>query len=216
MKAPTSPWMLTPDALRQRGAIPRYFGLGFIQVNLEGRRRLHFWVPDWPTIPGAESEFHDHRSAFVSQVLLGAVEHEMVALGVVHPTTGPRGWEVVSVSCRPGAEGQPVSQGYADILPMAAFRVEQGGRYRMFPDAFHRSRPVGPTITLVERGPEVKTHARVLRPPGSPFVCPFSLPLDEAACWERLSLLLDQDPPVWVDMEAGGEPFDPAFGTSPR
>ena len=202
---PNRPWMLTVASLRQKGARPRYFGLGFIQINLDERRRLHCWVPEWPTIPGAESEFHDHRAGFTSQVLLGAVEHQVVAMGELRPSPAPELWEVAQVSCQAGVEGKPEIQGHASVFPLASFRVQQGGEYQLSVDAFHRSRAVGPTITLVERGETIKKHALVLRRPGSPFVCPFSLAPDEAACWAHLEAMLDQDPPVWVPGMKGAD-----------
>jgi hypothetical protein len=53
------------------GAISLH-GLGFVQVQLAGNRRLHVWHPDLPRRACFESSaIHDHRFSFTSQVLIG-------------------------------------------------------------------------------------------------------------------------------------------------
>lgn len=178
--------LLDAEALRSR-APARYFGLGFIQIKLDAAVRLHFWVPDWPTIPGAETELHDHRYVFESQVLTGALEHELFVLPDVL-RTAPEGTdeEIVAVSCKPEVEGTPQILGYATPRPVATMTVRAPDRYRMDPLVLHRARPIGVTITQVTRGPQQRDSARVVRSIGAPFVCPFALPITEEMCWDRV------------------------------
>lgn len=172
--------------------LPHYFGLGFIQMKLDETWRMHVWVPDWPTIPGAEDELHDHRYGFQSHVLAGALEHELFALGMVYRLAFSDAQELVEVTCQPGQLDTPVVAGHVFPEHMGSFRVEAGQSYALGPHAFHRSRPVGPTVTLVKRGPVVKDLARVIRVPGTAFTCPFSLNTDVAVSWAKVTEIFAQ------------------------
>lgn len=183
--------LLDVTRLKALGVVPHYFGLGFIQMKLDASTRLHVWVPDWPAIPGVDTELHDHRYAFESTVLLGAMEHEVFALGPVRPEARSGDWELLSVTCQPGEEGEPQPQGFVEALEMGRFRVEQGQSYRLGEEAFHRSKTDGPTVTWLRRGPVDKPLARVLRKPGSPFVCPFSLSPSVEECWVKVAQVLE-------------------------
>lgn len=47
-------------------------GLGFLQVKLQGKQRLHIWHPELPRRSCAEfSSIHDHRFSFMSKILVG-------------------------------------------------------------------------------------------------------------------------------------------------
>lgn len=187
---------LTPSAwlgwgrLQACGAVPHYFGLGFIQLKLDARRRLHFWVPRWPQIPGSDTELHDHRYDFRSTVLQGAVEQEVFAATPLQGTPFEGSLELVEVTCKPGHAGAPRSLGHARPLRLLAHRVDAGQSYELGHEAFHRAACVGDTITLVERGPVVKDVARVLRPAGSPPTCPFSLDVGPDACWAEMARMI--------------------------
>jgi hypothetical protein len=183
------PWaeLLDVATLRARGKTAHYFGLGFIQIKLDATWRLHVWVPEWPTIPGAESELHDHRYDFDSQVLCGALRHDLYAAGPTHAHAQPGDAERLDVTCQPGQAHDPVPLGHVRPIPIGTFTVPAGGHYRLTASAFHRSTPLGPTVTLVRRGPVQKELATVLRPPGAAFTCPFSLSPDETACWAKVA-----------------------------
>lgn len=180
----------TLEALRASGATPHYFGLGFIQLKLNEAERLHFWVPEWPTIPGAEHELHDHRYDFESTVLCGTLVHELYAVGALMPAPEPGALEVVAVSCTPDAAQAPHALGFAHPMRIGRFTVPAGSTYALGHEAVHRSWVEGPTVTRVRRGAQVKAMARVLREPGSAHVCPFSLPYTAEDCWARMAQLL--------------------------
>lgn len=175
--------LLNTDFLKARGAVPHYFGLGFIQIKLDDVHRLHAWVPDWPAIPGAETELHDHRYPFTSHVLKGAIEHELFAAGPLQDLPGPGLWEVAAVSCKPGAAEEARLLGYAAPTRLAAFRIGAGHSYALTPDAFHRARAHGPAVSLLARQPTERDEARILREPGAPSACPFSLKVPVDECW---------------------------------
>ena len=189
--APPSSFDLNLATLRATGAVPHYFGLGFIQLKLDARRRLHFWVPEWPAIPGADNEIHDHRYDFTSTVLQGEVEQEVFAEGPVETSPFPGCHELVEVLCQPGHGAEPpLVQGYVNPMRRIHHRVAAGQAYWLSGEAFHRARSHGATVTLLERGPVQKDRARVIRPFGTPFVCPFGLAVPEAACWEQIEQMI--------------------------
>lgn len=193
-----NPMSPTLRRLRDHQFTPHYFGLGFIQVKITEARRVHFWVPEWPTIPGAEDEWHDHRYPFTSWVLHGAVAHEVGVLGHVHERPFPHTDELVHVSCQPGQSAEPDVVGYGRILPVARFTVGAGQSYALDSDTFHRARAAGHTITLVERGPVERPFARVVRPLGVGSVCPFSLGAGRD-CWSMIDSMLADVPDDVLD-----------------
>jgi hypothetical protein len=180
--------LLVVDRLRALGVVPHYFGLGFIQMKIDDVWRVHVWVPEWPTIPGAENELHDHRYGFESHVLKGALVHELFALGATDAAAeGSGDWlELIEVTCKPGETDVPMVQGFVRPQFIGRFEVHTGGQYALGTEAFHRSTPVGPTVTLVKRGPVARKNARVLRPVGSSFSCPFALDTSVEACWAKV------------------------------
>ena len=190
MQPPTLP---TLDELRQSGATPHYFGLGFIQLKLNERERLHFWVPHWPTIPGAETELHNHRYAFFSTVLQGTLVQEIFRLPSddqfrAQPIADDL--EVIEVSCKPGQEGEPRVLGYAMPRKVLQLTTHAGGQYFLSPLDFHRAFPQGQVITRLDREQVQSEFARVLRAPGSAFACPFSIDKSEEECWAQIAQML--------------------------
>ena len=180
------------DRLQASGLEPHYFGLGFIQLKINPSQRLHFWVPQWPAIAGAHTELHDHRYDFASTVLQGRVVQDVYAAGVLHNDPFEGCMELIEVNCKPGNEDTPQIKGYVQPQHLVHHEVQTGQTYRMGHDAFHRAWSVGPTVTLLERGAVIKDVARVLRPVGTPFTCPFSIPISTEACWEQIKTMLEQ------------------------
>lgn len=186
----------TLSELRQSGATPHYFGLGFIQLKLDAQRRLHFWVPHWPVIPGAETELHNHRYSFSSTVLQGTLVQEIFRLPADEdfrssPNSGDL--EVVEVSCKPAQSSDPRILGYATPRKVLHLTTHAGGQYRLDPMDFHRAFPQGNVITRLDRQSTEHEFARVLRAPGSGFTCPFSIEKSAEECWEEIARMLPQD-----------------------
>jgi hypothetical protein len=53
---------------------PTFNGTGFIKVYLNPVTRLHIWSPKIPPTVN-NSKIHDHRFRYVSQILIGEMEH---------------------------------------------------------------------------------------------------------------------------------------------
>lgn len=188
--ADAPPWairdLLDVNTLKTMGVTPHYFGLGFIQIKLNDTWRLHVWVTDWPTIPGAETEIHDHRYDFQAHVLAGALHHEIYITEAPHPTLQAGDFEISRTNCQPGSDPGSTEEGYARALPIGVFTAVAGTRYQLNQTALHVAWPIGTTVTLMERGPTTKDMATVLRIPGEQATCPFSLTRSESECWAKV------------------------------
>lgn len=173
------------DTLKSLGT-PAYFGLGFIQLKINEHQRIHFWVPEWPTIPGADNELHDHRYTLTSTILKGEIHNQIFA---PVPTQDPT-HELIEVSCKPNSSEDPKILECVVPVFLASFVSKAGETYTLSPEAFHMAHTVGPTVTFVERGNVIKEMARVIRPINSAFVCPFSIHYSEQQCWEKIEEIL--------------------------
>jgi hypothetical protein len=181
--------MLDIDVLRATGAVPHWFGLGFVQLKLDDERRIHFWHPSHGAIT-PEDELHDHRYDFVSHVLAGKILHEVWTWKA--DDAGDH--EMVEVSCKPGSSTLPVSVGMGAIKMAARHIFEAGNQYAFSADGFHRGGAPEGAITFLTRGHVIKDVARVIRPVGHPSVCPFSAPKTEAECWDIIAQMVSSVP----------------------
>lgn len=179
------------DALRQSGARPHYFGLGFIQLKLSRAHRLHFWVPEWPVIPGAFDELHNHRYDFHSSVLKGSLAQKVYSIGPIKTSGDHEDWEVIQVGCSSKEESEPQVIGYTMPHLVLEHRICAGQDYFLSQRAFHVANPCDDTtITLVKPGEVQEPMALVVRPQGNGFTCPFSLGYTEEECWKRIEVSL--------------------------
>ncbi len=168
---------LSVDWLRVNAQRAHFFGLGFIQVKLDDRRRVHFYHRD---IPAFVEEPHDHRYDFISTVLRGSLQNRIWKLrpGEDH--------EVSYESCR--QDGPEAPPGFlTGLIELGSFDTREGSGYHMNSETLHAVRPAverGPVITLVERELPFKEFARSVRKVGAASVCPFSRPLPNDELWE--------------------------------
>lgn len=190
MDAPGTHVIPTIDQVRSHGSVPQWFGLGFIQVDLPARRRLHFWVPDWPTIDDKHEQWHDHRYDFVSHVLKGEVFNRPAQVGALSATPFEGCLEVIGVHCKPAKSQAPARIGFCLMHEGTEERIGPGEQYSMPNDLFHMSRSSPGTVTLLERGPQVRSVARVIQPVGYANTCPFSVSFCADECWDRIRDIL--------------------------
>lgn len=178
---------LNIDYLRNLEAKPYWFGLGFIQLKLNDKRRIHFWDISLDKNVGPE-ELHDHRYDFHSTVLAGKLKNE-----IWHFEPNPAGdWEMVSVSCDKDNRqaSKFISRGHTQFI--AEHHLQAGDTYQMHRDTFHVTSLSQPTVTLLDRSSTMKDMARVVRPFGSVDHCPFSVVLPEKEVWERIESILNE------------------------
>lgn len=173
---------IDPLWLRKNHERIYFFGLGFVQVKINERFRLHFYAPELP--PFVESP-HDHRYNFVSRVLSGSIKN------VTYDLLPGDTWEVRKESCRPGikaAEQEPFLMS-CDLKIRNVQFVRAGEEYFMPHQLFHTVRSQG-CVTLLDRGPYEKEFAFVASRKGEIAPCPFSGNIPEERLWEIIERML--------------------------
>ncbi len=148
------------DPMRDRITL---HGLGFIQVQLPGNQRLHVWHPDLPRRRCFEdSAIHNHRFAFDSHVLVGALRNvdylvQEAATGshLAYSHEAPR----TASGGRPWTLNSRVSiESFTDTIYQA------GQQYRMRAYDYHRTEALGDgrVATLMIKKQEGEAGARSL------------------------------------------------------
>jgi len=148
-------------------------GLGFIQVKLGGKQRLHVWHPDLPRRACYDhSPIHNHRFAFRSTVLVGVQvnrrysvqESELVLPGATHDLIshdGPRS---------PLGGRLSYVAGTAVVRPFDDEHYMAGCIYEMPIAQYHETPNSGIVVTLIKKLEESKSfHASSLIERGHTF-----------------------------------------------
>lgn len=143
-------------------------GLGFIQVVLPGRQRLHVWHPDLPRRDCYEwSAIHNHRFAFKSRVLKGVQKNVRVDLELAKDGThdlishnGPR-------SEKGGRESYPVA--VCNVFERAVESYGPGEKYFMPLHQYHHTPNSGIVVTLMQKLAESEIHANSVIKRNVPF-----------------------------------------------
>lgn len=172
-------------SLKATGAVPHYFGLGFIQMKFNEVYRMHFWHPALSAIVG-EEELHDHRYDFKSHVLHGATTHEVYEFA--GDEDGDHG--MYEVSCKPGDAKEPDFKGRGNVTAAGSYTMVKGSVYEFPHHQFHRIR-ASECITLVERREVVKDMATILKPLADGHVCPFSQSIPQDKLWDYIAELVE-------------------------
>jgi hypothetical protein len=175
----------TVESLRATGAVPNYFGLGFIQMKFNETYRMHFWHPALSAIVG-EEELHDHRYDFKSHVLHGSTTHEVYEF--LPDDVGDHG--LYEVSCKPGDAHDPEQKGRGRVTAAGSYTMVKGSVYEFPHTQFHRIKAIE-CITLVERRDVVKDMATILKPLVEGHVCPFSQTIPQDDLWGYISELVE-------------------------
>jgi len=119
-------------------------GLGFCQVKLGGKQRLHVWHPALPRRGCAEySSIHDHRFGFVSRVLVGVqLNHTFTDM----PAGDDEGSHTAYLHEGPRTRfgNRPwIPDGNLFITHHHTDTIQAGGKYYMPPYVYHRTQPGG-------------------------------------------------------------------------
>lgn len=172
--------------LREQGAEPHWFGLGFIQLKLNETERLHFY-PDHTNYRSfvGPNNLHDHRYDFSSQVLQGRIAQNLFGFGV-----GDGSYELTYVSCDPANPAPETTPVQGKLTNIGRMNMVAGNSYWLDADTFHDFYGYDNAITLLTRGPIRKSLARVVRPVGAEDVCAFSQPKPVSELWDMIESML--------------------------
>lgn len=170
------------EVLQRHNLKPRWFGLGFIQVKVDEKLRYHFWHPELvATVP--PEEIHDHRYAYHSRIIRGKMDQRFY--GYEFDEGEDAIYELVSVSCdseKPGPIGFPRS---VIVYDRASVSLVEGSDYYLPCGVFHTI-SAELCVTAMVRSPVQKRLARVIRPFGTPHVCPFAEEMPEDKMWKLM------------------------------
>lgn len=170
-----------PDTLRKHDVLewfekkrlkPRVHGNGFVQVDIDERRRLHVW--GHPDIPRQDvyHPIHDHVFGFESTVLVGRLVN--VNYGKPLENNEGRFRLYQALPCKhgsadtklalPGPEDRTHGLRY-DFTPRRTDMVQAGETYSMERFDFHETVPVELSITMtVKSGLTLQQNPSGLRP----------------------------------------------------
>lgn len=137
----------------------RVHGNGFIQLDVDDRRRLHFW--GHPRIPHQKTwtHIHDHCFCFKSQILKGSLVNIVYELSVVDIGSDHSKYKIYDVRRVEGTENTILMDTGERRHIAAAFidRHGAGAIYHMYVGDFHESVPLEPSVTMIEKiGPTLK------------------------------------------------------------
>lgn len=161
----------------------RHAGFGALQAYIregaDGRElRVHIWHPSLVKEGIVESGLcHDHRFHMRSSVLVG----EIIQTDFTLEPRPDGDWETHKVlhareaMARGGSfHHDPIPTGDRFKRTPIVYRVPVGNGYHFNKFAFHESRAVGTTITLVEKSSQEDVNARILAPVGKPIIHAFT------------------------------------------
>lgn len=172
---------VTIESLKKHCTLIHYFGLGFIQIKLGERYRMHFYTHKLPAIIGNE-EIHNHRYDFTSHILYGTFSQKLyqITSDTTHTVEDESCTEGIMSDTRPDACG---------IRPLSDETYVSGSHYTLSHETFHTVHS-SDAITLLDRKPYAKKFAQVIRPMNTPKTCPFSKKIPEDELWNIVEHLL--------------------------
>lgn len=174
--------LLTTDWLKQNCESIRYFGLGFIQINIKNtRRRYHFYTPE--TAPTAnKEEIHNHRYNFKSNILYGSIKQT-----IYYPVDGYEYMVKIS-NCQKGTPD--IYKGQLGVEKGEENTFVQGDFYFLNHKRFHTVEADN-CITLVSRGDTITETATILTKEKKEY-CPYATPYTEEELWDIVDRMLQK------------------------
>lgn len=165
------------DWLKKNHQMIHYFGLGFVQLKLDDKKRMHFYHPGLPKTVEDE-DIHNHRYNFTSYILRGRLEQY-----IFRKVEGDTHYCQLE-SCQVDKECPNNKKEPCAIELVSSQEFVNGSNYWINYNTFHRVRASIKTVTVLKRGPYFKEYAEVIRHKSSVPVCPFSKNRPEAELWE--------------------------------
>lgn len=139
----------TIKELRDLGGKPRVHGNGFIQLDLDERRRLHVWGD--PRIPRQKvnTPIHDHVFGFRSWVLRGRIIN--IQYHLTWKDGGYRLWEARAAKGEDTKLVRMERRGLCEMLPWTTRAIPAGESYAIRPFVFHEAIATELTVTIIDK-----------------------------------------------------------------
>lgn len=178
---------VTLESLKRNSTLIHYFGLGFIQIKLGEKYRMHFYDKDLPAIVH-EEEIHNHRYDFKSRVLAGEFWQAFYVQKTLNHANRSSAMIVEEESCK--ADVKSDAKPYLSLFEeISSQTFSAGSEYSISHSLFHKVK-ADFAITILERGEIVKENAEVARRQDAEKICPFSKQISEEELWEKIDQLL--------------------------
>jgi len=157
-----------------------YFGLGFIQLKINNKYRLHFYTDK---LKSNTESIHNHRYDFKSIILKGELNNKLY--NMVEGTTHYR----INESCNE-SKSINIEQIECSIKLMKDITYNQGQSYFMEYNKFHKVYS-NYAITLLERSDYKQEEAQVIYKNDEKINCPFSLKVDSNKLWNIIEEMIN-------------------------
>tara|TARA_Y100000034_G_scaffold136841_1_gene216279 strand:- start:4528 stop:5115 length:588 start_codon:yes stop_codon:yes gene_type:complete len=158
-----------------------FFGLGFIQIKLSDKYRIHFYNKKLPSITDS---IHNHRYDFNSYILKGEFTNQ-----VFKEDKGGELFTLNNESCNPEIEAPELSKKI--YLTEDSKKVyKEGESYFMDYTWLHKVES-DYAITLLERSNYKQEFAQIALKENEENICAFSKKIDEKLLWSIIGEMLN-------------------------
>lgn len=173
---------ITFDYLYKNHKIIHSFGLGFIQIKLDEKNRVHIYHPQLIKT-STEEEIHNHRYGFKSHVMTGTLVNHLYSVNEDHNG----GFVLFNESCNPKIES-PKEKKVVNCSFQGSFQSKSGTQYELSHKTFHKVEALNKdlVITWLERGEILSPYAQVVVKKGEENKCPFSVNLPTETLWSMV------------------------------
>lgn len=172
------------DFVKSKCELIHYFGLGFIQIKLQGYRRLHIYTGAFPV---TTEHPHNHRYGLNAVVIWGKLKQTIFKeeKGFTHLLSYVNcGSDQVVPNVRVPCSLEVVSE----------MVLSSGSSYYLHSDSLHTVESNSAiTLLSVESNPLArKPYAQVVIPVGQEDTCPFLHTVEEKDLWEIVEIKLKE------------------------
>lgn len=157
-----------------------YFGLGFIQLKINEKYRLHFYTDK---LDSNTDSIHNHRYDFSSKILKGSFNNKTFKIieGDTHL--------MENESCNEEIEA-PKNRKECSIELESDKTYSKGDSYFMPFKKMHRVESKY-AITLLDRSDYKQEYAQVIEEKGKQSNCPFALKIDKDKLWNIIEEMIN-------------------------
>jgi hypothetical protein len=171
---------LNYDWLRKNHERLYYFGLGFIQLKINEKYRLHFYTDK---LDLNTDSIHNHRYDFNSKILKGSFNNKIFKL------TNGKTHLMENESCNENIDA-PKDTKECGIELVSDCTYNEGDTYFMSFKDMHQVYSKY-AITLLDRSNYKQEYAQVITPIGEKANCPFSLKVNEEKLWAIIKEMIN-------------------------
>lgn len=169
------------DWLKNNNERLYYFGLGFIQLKINDKYRLHFYTDK---LDSNTDSIHNHRYNFESKILKGSFKNKIYNVdywGNTHVKVNESCNEEIQV---------PKNKEACTLKLVSDITYYKNDEYYMHYESFHRVES-NYAITLLKRSDYKQDYAQIIYEKNKEPNCPFSVKLNEEYLWNIIEEMIN-------------------------